>query len=47
MNFFDVIRTRRSVRSYRPDALPDDVLDRVLETVRIAPRARAQMNVTH
>jgi nitroreductase len=36
MNFFDVIRTRRSVRSYRPDPIPEDVLDRVLEAVRIA-----------
>ena len=37
MNFFDVIRTRRSVRSYRPDPIPEDVLERVLEAVRVAP----------
>ena len=32
-----MIRTRRSVRSYRPDPIPEDVLDRVLEAARIAP----------
>lgn len=39
MDFFDVIRTRRSVRSYRPDPIPGDVLDLVLEAARIAPSA--------
>jgi len=37
MEFYEVIRTRRSVRSYRPDPIPDDVLRRVLEAARIAP----------
>jgi nitroreductase len=31
---------RRSVRAYRPDPIPDDVLDRVLEAVRLAPSAK-------
>jgi len=37
MDFYEVIRTRRSIRSYRPDAIPDDVLGRVLDAARVAP----------
>lgn len=37
MDFYDVVRTRRSVRQYRPDAIPDEVLERVLDAGRIAP----------
>jgi nitroreductase len=37
MDVHEAIRTRRSVRSYRPDPVPDDVLARVLEAVRLAP----------
>ncbi len=37
MDFHDVVRTRRSVRSYRSDDIPEEVLSRVLEAVRIAP----------
>lgn len=37
MDFYEVIRTRRSIRSYKPDQIPDGVLDRVLGAVRIAP----------
>ena len=37
MDFYDVAKTRRSVRSYRSDPIPEDVLARVLEAVRIAP----------
>jgi nitroreductase len=37
MEFFDVVRTRRSVRSFKPDLVPDEVLSKVLEAVRIAP----------
>ena len=37
MDFYDVVKTRRSVRSYRSDLIPEDVLARVLEAVRIAP----------
>jgi nitroreductase len=37
MEFYDVINTRRSVRSYKPDEIPDDVLNRVLEAARVAP----------
>lgn len=37
MEFYEVIKTRRSVRSYKPDAPSQDVIDRILEAVRIAP----------
>jgi len=37
MEFFDVVRTRRSVRSFKPKMVSDKVLNRVLEAVRIAP----------
>jgi nitroreductase len=37
MDVYHAIRTRRSVRSYRPDAIPEAVLMRVLDAARIAP----------
>jgi len=37
LDFYEVIRTRRSVRSYKPDPIPDEVLMRVLDAARIAP----------
>jgi len=37
MEFYEVVRTRRSVREYRPDPIPDQVLNRVLDAARIAP----------
>ena len=37
MEFYEVIRTRRSVRSYKPDPIPEEVLKRILEAARIAP----------
>jgi nitroreductase len=37
MDLDEVIRTRRSVRDYRPTPIPSDVLDRVLNAARIAP----------
>ncbi len=37
MDFYEVIATRRSVRSYQSKQIPDDVLERVLEAGRIAP----------
>ena len=37
MDFYEVIRTRRSVRSYKNKPIPEEVLNRVLETARIAP----------
>jgi nitroreductase len=37
LDFYEVIRTRRSVRAFRKDPIPDDVLNRILDAVRIAP----------
>lgn len=37
MDFYEVIRTRRSVRAYRSDPVPEPVLGRVLDAARIAP----------
>ena len=37
MEFYKVLRTRRSVRSYRPDLISQDSLNRVLGAVRISP----------
>jgi nitroreductase len=40
MNVSEAIKTRRSVRHYRPDAIPDDVLGRVVGLMRLAPSSR-------
>ncbi len=40
MDFYDVIRKRLSVRSYKPDPVPEDVLNRILEAGRLAPSAK-------
>ena len=37
MDFYEVIRTRRSIRSFSDKRVPDDVLKRVLDAARIAP----------
>ena len=37
MDLYEVVRTRRSVRRYRPDPIAPEVLNRVLEAARIAP----------
>ncbi|MEO0080523.1 MAG: nitroreductase family protein [candidate division WOR-3 bacterium] len=40
MDFYDVVRKRVSVRAYRPDPVPEDVLNRILEAGRLAPSAK-------
>jgi nitroreductase len=37
MDFYEVIKKRQSVRIYKSDPIPDDVLTRVLEAFRAAP----------
>jgi nitroreductase len=37
MDFSDVIHKRRSIRSYKPDQVSDDVLNSLLESARLAP----------
>ena len=39
MTFSELIRTRYSVRAYKPDPVEDDVLQQVLEAARLAPTA--------
>jgi nitroreductase len=39
MEFADLVRSRYSVRAYRADPVPDDVLNRVLEAAVTAPTA--------
>jgi nitroreductase len=40
MEFYEVIKKRKSVRKYDTKKIPDDVLNRVLEAGRIAPSAK-------
>jgi nitroreductase len=40
MDVLEAVRARRSVRKYKPTPIPDDVLARVLEAVRLAPSAK-------
>lgn len=39
MDVFQAIKGRRSIRSYRSDPVPDDILDKVLDAARWAPSA--------
>ncbi|MFI9388293.1 nitroreductase family protein [Kutzneria sp. NPDC052558] len=39
MDFADVLRARRMVRSYRPDPVPEDVVRRIVQVVHRAPSA--------
>jgi len=39
MDFLEVVRTRRSVRAYKSQEVPPEVLDRVLDCARLAPSA--------
>lgn len=40
MSVLDIIRQRRSIRRYKPDPLPDDLLLDVLEAARLAPSGK-------
>ncbi len=37
LDLFDTLRTTGAVRQFHPDAVPDEVLQRVLDTARFAP----------
>ena len=39
MEFYDVLKKRRSIRAYKPDAIPEDSITRIMEAVRQAPSA--------
>ena len=40
MSILNVIKQRRSVRRYKADPVPDDVLHRVLEAARFSPSGK-------
>jgi nitroreductase len=40
MEFCEAVQKRLSVRSYKPDPVPDDILNRILEAGRLAPSAK-------
>lgn len=37
MSVSEAIRKRRTIRGYKPDAVPDDVLKKILQTAQLAP----------
>ena len=39
MEFLELAKRRYSVRAYKPDPVPDDLLEQVLEAARLAPTA--------
>jgi nitroreductase len=39
MEFYEVIKSRYSVRAYRPDPVSEEKLNRILEAARLAPTA--------
>lgn len=40
MDVIEAIKTRRSIRKYKPTPIPEDVLTSVLKAVRLAPSAK-------
>jgi nitroreductase len=39
-DFYGLIKTRRSIRRFKPDPIPDDIVDKILEVARWAPSCR-------
>jgi nitroreductase len=39
MEFYDVVKARRSIRGYKNDPVPEDALKRIAEAVSLAPSA--------
>lgn len=39
MDFYDVVKNRRSIRGYKNNPVPDEALERIAEAVRLAPSA--------
>ncbi|MFC1639945.1 nitroreductase family protein [Gemmatimonadota bacterium] len=42
LNFFDVVRRRRSVRKFKPDPVPEEHLRQILDATRLAPTSGNQ-----
>ena len=40
MDIYEAIRTRRSIRAYKPDSIPEEKLNKVLEAARWAPSGK-------
>ena len=40
MDFYEIVKTRRSVRKYKPTPVETEKIDRILEAVRLAPSAK-------
>jgi len=40
MEFYEVVKKRCSVREYKPDPVPRDVIERIIDAARLAPTAR-------
>jgi nitroreductase len=40
MNVFDAIQSRRSVRKFLPEPIPEEVIQRLLEAMRLAPSGK-------
>ncbi len=40
MNIYEAIQKRRSIRRYKPDTIPEDKLNRLLEAARLAPSGK-------
>ncbi len=46
MTFLDLVKKRQSHRQYKPDPVPEDLLNRFLEAGRLAPSARNDQDWT-
>ncbi len=42
LDFFDVVRSRRSVRKFKPDPVPEEHLRQILDAARLAPTSGNQ-----
>lgn len=40
MDIYEAVKRRRSIRSYKPDRVPEEKLNRILEAVRLAPSGK-------
>jgi len=40
MDILEVLTSRKSIRRYKPDPIPDEMLDKILESARWRPRGR-------
>ena len=44
MDFFDVVTTQRAMRRLKPDAIPDDVVRRIMDAAICAPSGGNRQN---